>query len=68
MENKPPVFFELTRRLDPDETIRQGDWVEWAYGAWTRVAEGSVFINHRADYSEGAGGVLHFRRDLEVGT
>lgn len=55
---------ELTKQLHQDETVQPRDWIEWARGAWTRVAVGSVFVGKTVDSACG-GGALGFRRDLD---
>lgn len=63
---------DQTRLLEPGETIKARDWVDWsgaysgAYNSsrtrnsfWTRVAEGSEFIDKTPEEL-----VLSFRRDI----
>jgi len=51
-----------TRLLEPGETIKARDWVDWSgtnNNFWTRVAEGSEFIDKTPKEL-----VLSFRRDI----
>lgn len=61
MLNKGPLWFEMTRELEDNETIQGQDWIEWTHGAWTRISEESVFVGLTPPHTQPG---LKFRRDV----
>ena len=60
MNNKVPVFFEVTRELQEDEVVQGSDWIEWQRVAWTRVDPDSVFVGKMVSQTQAG---IKFRRE-----